>query len=90
MKSQTNSIQASCSSTTPEKIASVGTKRMSVTLTREAREMLEFLADSQGISQNEALRKAIATEAYFQKQIKQGSTVLVMDSNKSMKEVVFR
>ena len=90
MKSQTNSIQASCSPTTSETIASVGTKRMSVTLTREARKMLEFLADSQGISQNEALRKAIATEAYFQKQIKQGSTVLVVGSDESVKEVVFR
>jgi len=65
-------------------------KRMSVTLPIDVAEMLEFLATSQGISQNEALRKAIATEAYFQKEIKQGSTVLIMNSDKSMKEVVFR
>ena len=65
-------------------------KRMSITLPTEVAEMLEFLATSQGISQNEALRKAIATEAYFHKEIKQGSTVLIMNSDKSMKEVVFR
>ncbi|NEQ35221.1 MAG: hypothetical protein F6K40_02415 [Okeania sp. SIO3I5] len=66
------------------------TKRMSVTLPTDVAEMLEFLATSQGITQNEALRKAIATEAYFQKEIKQGSTVLIMNSDKSVKEVVFR
>ncbi|NET43058.1 CopG family transcriptional regulator [Okeania sp. SIO2B3] len=65
-------------------------KRMSVTLPTDVAEMLEFLAKSQGITQNEALRKAIATEAYFQKEIKQGSTVLIMNSDKSVKEVVFR
>ncbi len=66
------------------------TKRMSVTLPTDVAEMLEFLATNQGISQNEAIRKAIATEAYFQKEIKQGSTVLIMNSDKSVKEVVFR
>ncbi|MGD1703308.1 CopG family transcriptional regulator [Dapis sp. BLCC M229] len=66
------------------------TKRMSVTLPTDVAEMLEFLARNQGISQNEAIRKAIATEAYFQKEIKQGSTVLIMNSDKSVKEVVFR
>ncbi|NEP90919.1 MAG: hypothetical protein F6K18_31190 [Okeania sp. SIO2C2] len=66
------------------------TKRMSVTLPTDVAEMLEFLATNQGITQNEAIRKAIATEAYFQKEIKQGSTVLIMNSDKSVKEVVFR
>ena len=66
------------------------TKRMSVTLPTDVAEMLELLATNQGITQNEAIRKAIATEAYFQKEIKQGSTVLIMNSDKSVKEVVFR
>ena len=65
-------------------------KRMSVSLPVEIAELLEFLAKVQGISQNEALRKAISTEAYIQQEIREGSTVLIQKSNKKLKEVVFR
>ena len=53
--------------------------------------MLEFLATSQSITQNEALRKAIATENYFRREIMQGATILITNSDKeSVKEVVLR
>jgi len=64
--------------------------RMSVSLPPDAAEMLDVLATSQGISKNEALRKAIATEAYFQKEISEGSTILVQKTNSELREIVFR
>ena len=65
-------------------------KRMSVTLSADAAELLEWLATAQGITQIEALRKAIATEAYLHKEIKQGSKVLLLNSDKEVREVIFR
>ena len=65
-------------------------KRMSVSFPPDIASLLEFLADSQGVSLNEALRKAIATEAYIQQEIREGSTILVQKSNKEIREVVFR
>lgn len=64
--------------------------RMSVSLPSDAAQMLETLATNQGISKNEALRKAIATEAYFQREISQGSTILVQKANNELREIVFR
>jgi predicted DNA-binding protein len=50
-------------------------KRMSISLSAEASELLDFLAQSQGITQNEALRRAIwgemsnRTETYVKAEI---------------------
>jgi hypothetical protein len=70
--------------------ASNTAKRISVSLSTDAAQMLEYLAKTQGITQNEALRKAIATEAYFQKEIRAGSKILLQKSDKEIREVVFR
>lgn len=82
---QTDDASTSSSIKEPSK-----SKRMSISLPPDIAELLEFLANTQGISQNEALRKAIATEAYIQQEIREGSTVLIQKSNKTLKEVVFR
>lgn len=66
------------------------TKRMSVSLSGDAARLLAYLAETQGITQNEALRKAIATEAYLRQEMEQGSKVLLQKSNKDIREVVFR
>lgn len=65
-------------------------KRMSVSLSGDIARMLEFLAKSQGISQNEALRKAIATEAYLLQERMQGTKVLLQHPDKEVREVLFR
>ena len=65
-------------------------KRMSVTLSGDAARLLEYLAEAQGITQNEALRKAIATEAYLRQEMEQGAKVLLQKSDKEIREVVFR
>jgi hypothetical protein len=46
-------------------------KRMSIDLSGETVELLEFLADSQEISHNEAIQRAIATEVYFLKRLEE-------------------
>lgn len=79
---QSNSSKDSASATS--------TKRMSVTLSGDAARMLEYLAESQGITQNEALRKAIATEAYIRQELDQGAKVLLQKPDKEIREVVFR
>jgi Ribbon-helix-helix protein, copG family len=74
--------------TAPKHIQS--TKRMSIGLSGETVELLEFLADSQGISQNEAIRRAIATDVYFLKERLEGSKVLLQKPDKEIREVLFR
>lgn len=66
------------------------TKRMSISLTGDSAQLLELLAEIQGVSQNEALRRAIATEAYLMEERRQGSKVLLQKSDKEIREVIFR
>lgn len=65
-------------------------KRMSVSLSGDAARLLEELATQQGVTQVDALRKAIATEAYFQKEIREGAKVLLQKADKEIREVIFR
>jgi metal-responsive CopG/Arc/MetJ family transcriptional regulator len=65
-------------------------KRMTISLNDETAEMLDYLATSQGISQNEALRRAIATERYLKEELQGGNRILVQKSNNEIRELVFR
>jgi len=67
-----------------------GGKRLSISLSDDAANLLEFLAQSQGITQNEALRRAIATEAYLLEERTQGTKVLLQKSDRELREVLFR
>jgi Ribbon-helix-helix protein, copG family len=58
-----NTISDSTASRSPQ-----DTQPISISLSGNTAELLEFLATSQGISQNEAIRRAISTEAYFLKE----------------------
>ncbi|AFZ61451.1 DUF2188 domain-containing protein [Anabaena cylindrica FACHB-243] len=78
------SQQESC-----EKVSNA-TKRMSITLSGDIANLLEYLASSQGITQNEALRKAIATEGYLLEERQQGSKILIQKPDKEIREVLFR
>lgn len=66
------------------------TKRLSVSFTNDLVEVLENLSTTQGVSQNEILRRALATESYIQGEIANGSTVLIQKKNGDIREVVFR
>lgn len=65
-------------------------KRMSISLTGQAAEVLDTLATSQDITQNEALRKAIGTEAYIRNEIAKGSRVMIIRADGKEVDVVFR
>lgn len=65
-------------------------KRLSVSLSDDAADLLEFLAQSQSITQNEALRRAIATEAYLLKERIDGTKVLFQKPDREIREVLFR
>lgn len=73
-----------------EKAKGSDLKRMTIALPQEAAKMLELLSELQGISQVEALRRAISTEAFMQREIKSGSRILVQSTDNQMKELVFR
>lgn len=65
-------------------------KRMTVALPLDTARMLELLSELQGVSQTEALKRAISTEAFIQREIKDGSRVLIQSPNNQLKELVFR
>jgi Ribbon-helix-helix protein, copG family len=52
-------------------------KRMSIALPEHIAELLEALGQEQGITQNEAIKRAILTEAYIQRELLNGSDILV-------------
>ena len=60
------------------------------TLSVETLRMLELLADLHECTQAEALRRAIATEAFIQREIKNGSKVFVRKPDGELKELFFR
>lgn len=62
-------------------------KRMTIYLSKELADKLEQLSRDLGISQTEALRRAIATEAYLRKEIDNGGKLLIKNGS-NMKEIV--
>jgi metal-responsive CopG/Arc/MetJ family transcriptional regulator len=65
-------------------------KRMTISLPSETAKMLEMLSELQQVSQSEALRRAISTEAFIQREVKNGSKVFIETPDKKLKELVFR
>jgi hypothetical protein len=65
-------------------------KRMSISLTGKIAESLDLLAKSQGITQNEALRKAIGTEVYIREELDKKSRFVVIKADGREADVIFR
>lgn len=65
-------------------------KRISVSLAGDAARLLTHLAESQDLSENAVIRKALATEYYIYEELAQGSKILIQKPDKSIREVVFR
>lgn len=65
-------------------------KRMSISLPMDIAAMLIELAEQQGISQNEAIKKAIGTEWYFRSEGKRGSKILLQTPESQIREIVLR
>ena len=64
-------------------------RRVTASLRRRDEENLEEVAEAAGLSQNDAIRKALATEAFIQEAIKSGGSILVRDKDGVIKEVQF-
>ena len=64
-------------------------KRMTIQLGENLVRQLQRLAESQGISQVDAIRRAIGTEFYFRQEIEDGWKVL-LQRDSEIKEVVIR
>jgi hypothetical protein len=65
-------------------------KRLSLKLSSDSATLLEYLAETQGISQNEVIRRALGTEAFLQREIDAGSRILIHDAKDNIREIVFR
>ena len=66
------------------------TQRVSVSLPLDAIEKLDKIASRHGITMTDAIRRAIATEAYINNEIQENSKILIQKSDNSLIEVVFR
>ena len=66
------------------------TKRVSVSLPLDTIEKLDRIASRHGITMTDAIRRAIATEAYIDGEIRENSKILIQKSDDTLKEVVFR
>lgn len=75
---------------TPSAKEKDASKRMTVVLPPETARMLEILSDIQSVTLNEAIRRAISTEAYIQKEVQQKSKILVEAEDGQTRELVFR
>lgn len=66
------------------------TKRVSVSLPLDTIEKLDAIASRHGITMTDAIRRAIATEAYIDSEIQEDSKILIQKSDNTLREVVFR
>ena len=66
------------------------TQRVSVSLPLDAIEKLDKIATRHGITMTDAIRRAIATEAYINNEIQENSKILIQKSDNSLIEVVFK
>lgn len=61
-----------------------------IELSKDEFELLNKLVYKQRLSPKEIIRYALATENYFNEELSNGSTILILKSNGEIKEVFFR
>jgi hypothetical protein len=64
-------------------------RRVTASLRERDESNLERVAETAGLSQNDAIRKALATEAFVQETLDAGGEILVRDSAGNIKVVQF-
>lgn len=64
-------------------------RRVTASLRARDEQNLESIAESAGLNQNDAIRKALATEAFLQEVLNSGAAFLVRESDGSIHEVKF-
>jgi predicted HicB family RNase H-like nuclease len=95
MKNQDNVIELS-----PERLneraspfpieSNASSKRMTIQFSPELYEHLQSIADAQGISLAEAVRKSVALESYLRQALKRSGARLLIEDEKSVKELILR
>lgn len=63
------------------------TKRMTIQLNQDLAQGLEWLAENLGVSQVDALRRAIGTEIYLRQELKDGGKLFIKKESE-IKEIV--
>lgn len=64
-------------------------RRVTTSLRAQDEENLTFIATCTGLSENDSIRKALATEAVFQGWLAAGSTLMAMNKGGKIRELVF-
>ncbi|MEL6493572.1 MAG: CopG family transcriptional regulator [Cyanobacteria bacterium J06623_7] len=65
-------------------------KRMTIQFSSALIEHLEYLAETQGITQAEVVRRAVLLESYLRQALQEPDTRLLIEANDSIKEVIIR
>lgn len=66
------------------------TKKVTVNLPTETIERIREIADKHGLTMTEAIRRAIITESYLEKQMAEGNKILLEKPDNTYTELVFR
>lgn len=64
-------------------------RRVTASLRPRDESNLESVAEDAGLSENDAIRKALATEAFVQETLKDGGSILVRSKDGTVREVQF-
>lgn len=64
--------------------------KISANLSEEVVNALKEIADRQGISMTEALRRSISTEKFMLDTVEQNGKILIEDKDKNIKQVLIR
>lgn len=65
-------------------------RRISLSLSSQSADKVDYLTESQGITQNEAVRKSISTEYYIRRETEEGAKFFITKPDGRSLEVVFR
>jgi len=74
---------------TPE-VPDTDVVRLSVNLSRDVALTLRNMAQQQGVTVTEALRRAIGTEKFLRDETSTGSKILIEDTNNKFKQIILR
>lgn len=68
---------------------SVTVRRVTANLRERDEQNLAKIAEMSGVSRNDAIRKALASEVFIQKALSEGGSILIRDAKGEIREVHF-
>lgn len=74
----------------PSTVSKKGSVKISANLSQEVLDALRNIAETQGISMTEALRRAISTEKFLLDQVQANNKILIEDKDKNIRQVLVR